>query len=372
VTLASATGQDNNQTTPAQPQYAPQNPWGAPQTGDLSGAFGAIASIQVQQQMSLKYGKLLLDFQSSMGWMQVAQGWASMDRMENAEDSEDEGDQSYDDVERNTERTLMHVLKIMYLQAAQKLNEARQSNYQTKVNLALLQQVGAGNPAISSVLYLMYYLESIRLLSSAITIQKQDAWNNWLLHEIMETDEFDNSRTALPTTFSEAMAHSRANAMQLYYTEASYDLQIFYLEYYIQMIAASFGGHANNNNNNAAAASSFLEEEMTAEPSKPFTPFTLPFMMMGGGGQYLGYATLFIKFYAVTMNVQAAQGLLTHAQADLNPSDVNAKYAGTVKQFAVNALQQWAYLKLQYTMIQMWGLFSGMPVPSAAAAHATA
>jgi len=371
LTLVGATSQANNQTQSAQPQgYG--FPWATPQAGDLSGAFGAIAAVQVQQQLSLKYGKLLLDYQSSMGWIQVAQGWASMTTIENKgaanleedeDEDEDENTPNYDEIEKQTEQTLLYVLKIMYLQAAQKLNDARQSNYQTKLQLAVLQQVGAGNPAISSVLYLMYYLESIRLLSSAITIQRQDSWNNWLLHEIMETNEFGNSEGEMPATFGTVMAQSRVNAMQLYYTEAMYDFQIFYLEYYLQMITGSL--ISPQSNAASASASSFLEEEMTAEPNKPFA--ALPLMMMGGaGGPYLSYMAMFIKYFAITMNVQAAQGLFTHAQAELSGNG-NAN-AGQIKLYAVNALQQWAYLKFQYAMIQMWGLFSGQPVPSHAAA----
>jgi len=42
-----------------------------------------------------------------------------------------------------------------------------------------------------------------------------------------------------------------------------------------------------------------------------------------------------------------------------------------MKLYASSALQQWAYLKYYSVMIQMWGLFSGMPTPSAHVASNT-
>jgi len=284
--------------------------------------------------------------------------------LEEEDDEEDNGlnklGTNYDDLERSVETQFMYVLKMFYIQSGIRFHAAHQSHYQTKIQLAVLQQIGAGNPAISSVLYLMYYMEMLRLMGSSVTIQRHDALTHWLYHEMMETDEFDNSRVALPVTFEETMVKSRVVATQLHVQQASIDYQILMLEYYLQMLTGSLAsGHYSNN----AAASSFLEEEMTAEPNKPFFS---PMMMMGP--QYLNYFVLYLKFASSTFNLQCAQAFALGAQIDSNPSDANAKHAVEIKRNALHALYQWAYINLQLAMVQMWGMFSGAPVAHNAAA----
>jgi hypothetical protein len=330
---------------------------------DPSAMFGgAIGALQAQQMMSQKYGSLMLDYQSASGWMQVANGWSQMATIETngaaLEEDEEHVGSNYDEVEANTERALLYVLKMMYLQAGNKFSLSQQSHYQSKVLVAMLQSSGAaGNPAMSSALYMMYYLQILRLMNSATTIQRQDAWNTWLLHEIMETNEFANGHGDIPSSFLTTMAHSREVAMQLYYTEATQEFQIMYLEFYLRSMA---GVPAANN----AAASSFLEEEMTETPAEPNKPF-MPFMMGGMGPQYLSYYNMYLSYFATIMNVQAAQGLYLHAHSEVSGEGV--EHSEAIKASAVQALQQWSYLKLQQSMIAMYGLFSGAPV-----AHNTA
>jgi len=347
----------------------------------------------MQMQYSQMYGKFLLDFQSANGWIQVAQGWVQMANIESGntgnnngynngyvfeeensdndnEDLEEDDDNisssNYDAIERQSEQTLLFVLKIMYLQAAQKLNDVKTTSYQNKGQLAVLVQAGLGQ-VFPQIISLSYYTEMMRLMSAAITIQRQDAWNTWLLHEIMETEEFGNSHNGLPTSFATTLAHSRAVAMELYYSEATYDMQVYFMDYYIQMSLMSLLSQQQGSAN-ANSATSFVEEGVTAEPSKPF----FPFMMMGGmggmmGPQYLSYMAMYLKYSTIFMNLQAAQGLYTHATVEINPNAQNVN-AGQMKIYASSALQQWAYLKYYSVMLQMWGLFSGMPSPSANAA----
>jgi hypothetical protein len=338
--------------------------------------MSAIFAIQSQQYFSDRYRSVILDMQSAQGWMQVSQGWLTLNNMENSEDDSSSG-ASYDDVERATEMTLLHVLKILYVQAANKLHDSHQSHYKTKVQLAVLQSMGAGSTGLAPLLSLMYYLETINVMGSAITIQKQDAWNTWLLHEIMETDEFGNSRDGLPEEFATAMQHARQIAMQLYHSEAQLDLQKFYLEYMINMYVMQLSGPQQmaNNNNNAAAAASFLEEESTpTEPAEPNKPF-FPMMMMGmmGGSPYYSYMAFYLKYSAVIMNLQAAHGLMTHAfmdaQSDSSSEDLS-KYAQMNKVYAFQALHQWAYLRLTQVSLDMYSMFFGAAQqPTMAAAN---
>jgi hypothetical protein len=332
-----------------------------PQAVDVNqAAMAAIASVQAQQQISGKYATLMLDYHAAMGWLQVSNHWMTVAKNQQSNNLEDleEDDEDEDFVplgtfanhvdsqdprgaERAGEQALLGVLKVVYLQASKKLHEAHQSHYQTKVQLMLLQAAGAGNSGLSSVITLMYYLETLRSISSALTIQRQDSWNQWALLESLETSLIG----PISQTFSQTLSKARLNAMGLYYQEASTELQIFYLEYYLQMIVTQLSApHA------ASSAASFLEEEMTAEPNKPFSPF----MMMGlGGGQYMGYYSLMLRFWAVTMNSNAAQGLYLAASHQDKPNP-------SIQTYAVSALQQWAYLKLQQSMIDMYSLFGAM------------
>jgi hypothetical protein len=342
--------------------------------------MSAIFAIQTQQYFSDRYRTVILDLQSAQGWMQVSQGWLTMNNMENSDDDDSSSSSSsngasYDEVERATEMTLLHVLKLLYIQAANKLHDSHQSHYKTKVQLAVLQSMGAGNSGLAPLLSLMYYLETINVMSSAITIQKQDAWNTWLLHEIMETDEFGNSQDGLPEEFATTMQHSRQIAMQLYHSEAQLDLQKFYLEYMINMYVMQLSGGAGqqmmnnnnannaNNNNNAAAAASFLEEEAEpAEPNKPFFPMMMMGMMGGGASPYFSYMTFYLKYSAVMMNVQAAHGLMTHAFMDAQSSSSDSsedlsKYAQMNKVYAFQALHQWAYLRMTQASLDMYSMF---------------
>jgi len=226
-------------------------------------------------------------------------GFEEEESDEDLEEDEEEHSPDYDAIERQSEQTLLFVLKIMYLQAAQKLNDVKTTSYQNKAQLAVLVQAGLGQ-VFPQIIYMSYYTEMIRLISAAVTIQRQDAWNTWLLHEIMETEEFDNSRNGLPATFKSTLARSRAVAMELYYSEAQYDMQVYFMDYYIQMSLMSLLSQPGQNN----AGTSFVEEESTAQPSKPFFPFMMMGGMMGGGPQYLSYMALYLKYFTIIMNLQ--------------------------------------------------------------------
>jgi hypothetical protein len=218
------------------------------------------------------------------------------------------------------------------------------------MQLAVLQSVAAAAPQIGSVVSLMYYLEVLRVMSSAYTIQRQDAWNTWLLYEMIETDIFGNSEENIPEAFLPIMATAQVNAMTAYHHEASTDLQIMILEQYLQMIVAQFSGTGH------AAASSFLEEEATetpAEPSNPSKPF-FPFMGMGMNPQIMSYYVMMMKYWSVMFNYQASQGLLTNAMMELKElTDGTENQQGAqVKTSAIYALQQWAYLNMMQIMFE--------------------
>jgi len=335
----------------------------------------------MQKYMSEKYASLILNFQSNMGWLQVAQGWQQMAQIESTArssfDSEDEvysapseSIEQYDKIEQSSERALLSVVKIMYIQAGKKLSIAQESHYQTKMQLAMLQGYAAAAPQIGSVVSLMYYLQILRVMSSAYTLQRQDAWNTWLVYEMIETDIFGNVQENIPESFLSVMATAQVNAMTAYHHEASTDLQIMFLEQYLQMLVAQFSGsHAN-------AASSFLEEEVTetpAEPSNPSKPF-FPFMGMGMNPQIMTYYTMMMKYWSVMFNYQASQGLLTNAVMELKElTDGTENTQGAqVKTYAVSSLQQWAYLNMMQTMFEFQSVMAMMSYGGSNFAHADA
>lgn len=220
------------------------------------------------------------------------------------------------------------------------------------MQLALLQGV-AGNSAVAPVLYMMYYLETLKVLSSSLTIQRQDAWNTWLIYEILETNAFANSRSYVPPTFAATMDNARKVAGQTWYFEASVDLQILYLEYYVQMIIAQFGAAAAPAP--AAAApqgNAFIQEEMSAEPNKPFVPF-----VGAASPQYMAYYQLLLKFWGASMHLAAAQGFILAGET----SDPNlASRITESKQYMASSLQQWAWLNLMTTTMEYYTLASAL------------
>jgi hypothetical protein len=312
--------------------------------------------------------------QGATSWMQIAQMYMKLAEDEARachhvleEGGDDDGgscvlNNDVDKLERETEHLVLYVTKIMYLAAGNKFNSAYESHYRTKLQLSILAQVGAGNPLVSTVLYLAYYAESLRLLSAMSSIVRQDALTTYIHHEIMETDEYQNSRIELPESFAQAISKSRVIANGMYFTEASYEYQILMLDYYMQMIFTSQAGFHGNNNN----ANSFLEEEATADPAQPSKPFFSPLMMMGP--QYMSYMTMYLKFFASTMNYQSAQAFYQSAMIDADPHAEPAKHSKEIKTFALQALYQACFMNYQLALLKIWSLYSGAPVAHNAAA----
>lgn len=275
----------------------------------------------------------------------------------------------YDATERSAEQALLSVIKIMYIKAGHKLAQAQQRHYMMKYFLATSQQTFQSAPQILS---LLYYVEVLNVMSSAYTIQRQDAWNTWLIYEMLETEVFGNVYENVPEDFHPVMAQAQVNAMTTYYHEASTDLQLLYLEQYLQMLGAPVVPHPTHN----AAAASFLEEEATAEPNKPF----FPFMGMGMGAmnpQIMTYYASMMRYYSVMLNYQAAEGLYHNAileQKALNGEE--NKFGAQIKTYAVGALQQWAYINMMQIFMQfqsmggLMGMSGGFGHNNAAAAAA--
>jgi len=253
----------------------------------------------------------------------------------------------------------------MYIKAGKKLSRAQDSHFYNKAVIAALQSV----PQFSSIVSLMYYYEALNAMSSAYTIQRQDAWNTWLLYEIIETDIFGNDVDTVPTEFARMMSKAQVAAMSTYYQEASVDLQMMFIRYYLQSAGMQLLGH-----NNAAAANSFLEEESTAEPAQPNKPF-FPMMMMGGGANPQMYLMM-MKYWSVMFNFQAAQGLYQFAlieEQSWTADHVDTHLSAQVKTHAVSALQQWAYLNMMQLMFTFQGFaMGGVSHNAAAAANANA
>ena len=80
---------------------------------------------------------------------------------------------------------------------------------------------------------------------TAATLQRYDALSQWLVYEIIETDDFDNSRLALPEQMVKGMAKMGYIHTSLQVQEATYGLQGMYIEYYMKaMFAAPFANNS--------------------------------------------------------------------------------------------------------------------------------
>jgi hypothetical protein len=369
VTLCALVGAIHAQNATYQ---APQYAW--PNMGPAMGAAQAIAGVHAQEQMANKYAAMMLDFQATMSLGQAAHGMivsgvsaAKADASGNADLEEEEfhpmlggfagkelSDDELDQIELQVEHSLMYFTKLMFLQGAKKLSTAQRDHYQSKIQMMMLQGLGQ-HPFVSQFLHMMYYRDMLETFSSSIALLRQDAWSFWLFNDLMETVEFDNGRS-MSDAFANRLATSKTQAHNLYLIQATLDLQMLYLDNYMTMLVSQAFG--------APAGSSFLEEEVEAEPSKPFTPF----MLMGNPG-YMAYYTRMLKFYSTYLNYIVASSLTSACHLDqhaLTSGDDDGKASAMARSLFLHgaiALQQWAQIHFIELYLDYASMFMGAGAP---------
>jgi len=372
----------------------------------------AAADIPTQQAMSYQYSNLILEFQSLTAWMRTISGWRMMysDVQANGvsylEIDDDDSDFVLEEnntqkpslemwgqmgmgtggygavtpqfqnkdistkrrIEADTEYSMMTYLKYLNLITARKLEAAQNTHYQSRAVTSALQGLGATNPMATSLLYMLYYRDVLQTMMTSQAIQRHDIWTVWNFLEIMETNE-DPDKTQAPAELKSAIKKAYATSMRVFATEAMLDFQTFMIDYYLQPMLAQLAGPAAAPAP-APAPASFLEEEVEAQPEKPF------FGQMNSP-QYMMYYLSMMKFYVKYILLNAAQTLATEAGYAVAPN-VDSKVVShlpVMKQYGLASLQQWVQLKfylLYFDMFMMGGMGPRQIFEGPAAAHLAA
>merc|ERR1712226_810271 len=349
---------------------------------DMSGAMAA-SLVYAQQEYYALYATVLLELQASYAWLHVSEGMANMATASVGGRADPSGFMSFEEgatdienhlsggatsflqedqfsgmaelVERQTEQSLLQLVKLMYVQAAHRLGSAQELHYRNKVVLLQLAPFAQISPAVGQLIYVLYYRDMVELIISAITLQKQDAWNTWVFHEMMETELFMDG--SVPSSFERRMAFARRQAMGQFQTQAGLELAAVVLEYYMTSLTSSIAGAAFQNyrmaqmsDATAQSAQSFLELESQAQ--------FVPSMALGGffgWQQFLPY----VKFYTawIKYHVSSSLALLSHvdALATVGKDQGQAKHTPYLMANQVMPmLKQWAQLRLMLALYDFY------------------
>jgi hypothetical protein len=392
-----------------------------------------IAALQVQQAMSSQYSNLILELQSLVAFSRTLSGWYKLSKLSGAGqqqqqqynnyfeesnnvDNEDdfsmnaekkvnpvgsekslemffgqmdamsgvgmygqtgmEIDPAYDEarkIESQSEYSFLLVLKYLYLVNAKRLETSQTVHYQSKLALGALQAAGATNPMASQMLYMLYMRDIMQIMMTANSLQRHDALTLWNFLEIIETNEFP-ARDA-PDELKQSIKKANFGAFKAYYTEASLDFQIFFIDYYLQaMMAQAIAPAAAAAATTATTplASSFVQEEMTegATPEKPFFP-----TMMSNPQQYMVYYMFMMKFFSKSLLVQGVQALFMEASSALAPNHNNQGARvdpAQIRHRGILLLSQWCQIRYFQVTMDVYMMFSGMAAQTTPQTHASA
>jgi hypothetical protein len=226
---------------------------------------------------------------------------------------------------------------------------------------------------------MLYIRDFLQIIQTSQTLQRHDSWTLWNFLEIMETNEFPDG-TDVPPQLQLQIKTSAANAMRVFASETSIDLQLFFIDYYL----AAMNQQAFQQAAPPAAApapASFIQEELSeeAQPSKPF----LPMMMMSNPG-YMMYYTWMLKFYSKYMVSNAAQTLSTAAHIDLQKAsgvahDAQQGYypqshasSSQLKRAGLSALTQWVQIRYFLVYLDFMTMYMGSFPQTTPQGHAAA
>merc|ERR1712151_1188853 len=315
---------------------------------DMSGQGGMQNMMQIyaMQEFSSMYATSLLELQASWMWLQAADSMEklavvgasggadganpAMGLEEGASSIENQFRQSFLEVgeeadmamlmEHETEKSLLSLVKLQYTQATHRLTTSQESHYQAKVALSRIGGMASGVPQVQTLTQLLYYRDMLELVTTCVTIQKQDIWNFWIFNEMIETDMFADG-VDMPEEFAMRMAVARLQSMSQFQMQAGLELASMVMDHYIQQTVAGLIGPAANTTpmmiqmpqNAYAEGTSFLETgtETGAGTSAQFVP-SMALGGLFGWPQFLPY----IKFYTAWIKYYVASELAVLAQVD--------------------------------------------------------
>lgn len=262
------------------------------------------------------------------------------------------------------EKHVTYLTKLWHITAANRLADAQKSHYQTKIQLAMLQQVAGnagGNALITQLMYLTYYKDILNTIASSVAIEKQDSWSRWVLLDILEstTSAEENSE------FLNKLVDSQYSSMKLLHYEALLDVQIMYIDFLIHsLINSAAAQQPQPQPQPQQGFASFVEMESTANPEKPFIGFG------AGNPAYFQQYLSFLRMYSKYLFVSATQYLHWSAHLDLvsttkphetKKSDKYGEYSVTLfTRLGLPLLYSWAQANLMLSYVDMFQLYTGM------------
>jgi len=365
----------------------------------VGGGMQGMVDIQAMQTFSSMYATSLLELQASWMWMQAADSMEklavasnagapalsnpAMGLEEGASAIEKDIDQSFLEVgeeddgdlgmmlEHDVEKSLLSLVKLMYVQASHRLGASQDMHYQNKVIVSAIAGAGASSAEAGTIVQLLYYRDMLELITTTVTIQKQDIWNFWIFNEMIETDMFDGSE--MPDEFAMRMAVSRLQAMSQFQTQAGLELASMVMDYYIeqttQAIAGQFAGAgAQPQFANAAGAyaqgTSFLETGTQTGTGTQFVP-SMALGGMFGWPQFLPY----IKFYTAWIKYYVSSEMAMMSQVDaMVLMGRDAPMAEHKPQIMAHQtmplLKQWTQLRLMIALFDFYSTTGAMGQPN--------
>lgn len=375
------------------------------------GAAQGVTAVYMQQQYSATYATALLEVQAGYVWYQAAEGMEKMaivsagaggfadpvfgleEEASNIEKMAKSGKSaehmafleveevirgvtddvgSMDDlIEAQTESSLLQLVKLMYVQAAHRLGSTQERHYQIKMVTGQLAPLATGSEQLSQVMYLLYYRDMVELVTTTVTIQKQDSWNFWVFNEMLETQLFQESE--LPQTFMQRLAASRLQAMGQFQMQAQLELVGLVMDMYLQQLVGGMSMQMQQSGmvnmmqtaGGEQMGSSFLETETQFVPS----------MALGGlfgWEQFMPY----VKFYTAWVKYQASSQLAMIAQIDAlalvgKDGGQADKTPAMMAHQVMPLLKSWTQLRLMLALYDFYQLTGAMGGGLAATMAAT-
>jgi len=208
----------------------------------------------------------------------------------------------------------------------------------------------------------------LELITTTVTIQKQDIWNFWIFNEMIETDMF-NDGNEMPDEFAMRMAISRLQSMSQFQTQAGLELASMVMDYYIQStVSGILGPMVNQRAMSAAGAyaqgTSFLETGTQTGTGTQFVP-SMALGGMFGWAQFLPY----IKFYTAWIKYYVSSELAMMSQIDaMTLMGRDAPMASHKPQIMAHQtmplLKQWTQLRLMLALFDFYANTGAMGQPN--------
>jgi len=356
----------------------------------MQGGIQNVMQLYSMQQFSSLYATSLLELQASWMWMNAADSMEklaivgasgessfaspAMGLEEGASSIEHDIDQSFLEVEddmamlmeHETEKSLLALVKLQYIQAANRLGASQESHYQVKAVVARIASAGGAVPQLQTLTQTLYYRDMLELITTCVTIQKQDIWNFWIFNEMVETEMF-NDGSEMPDEFGERMAVARLQAMSQFQMQAGLELASMVMDFYIQQtvagLMAPYVAQMQGTPNMMqmpqgpyAQGTSFLETETSTGAGTQFVP-SMALGGLFGWQQFLPY----MKFYTAWIKYYVASELAVLSQVDamslMGKDTPMAEHKPRIMASqTMPLLKQWTQLRLMLSLYDFYSL----------------